>query len=447
MTRERRRRIVILVGCLAVTLGMIQGYRKIGYKNQMDKVQTMTQQMKTVCVGRILIDVPIDAPVSFREASVAGVVFGAYPDSPEGTLQSRILEIHELTTGSMNDLALPSLEKQIDVNAVNLKATVMYYDRKKPTRWFESGKEVSSGEQAITVQAYAWKDNVLYHFKAVDLASPKFDRNVEELIKRFESLPDDAIPSASGFCAGRALVHDPISADDHEQITAFIGLKGFPDVAIRLDTAVQPTPTTSLLERDANNPARATNPQGIATLRKGARALNGIDGEEVIVRTKEENGTSGHFAMWASHNKVGDVMAPAITLEIETGTGNADKRVNASLSDEALMQIWDKVSASLRIRPTTATQNDKLHAVAKQPLGAMGATGSVCLQTGYWDCSERGNIVGGHRQLFKAGQRFPQALVSSKLSIWQKLTGDQPTYRTDTEWTLAQYVEDLDAQG
>lgn len=431
-------------GALLAVFSGFWAFAAIDRKQHIGKVQAMTQQMKTVCVGRLLVDVPADARVMYRQASVGGVTFSATPGSTSETLASGIKEVRQLLTGSINELDLPSFEKQIDVNAIDFTAAVMYYNRKKPSSWFENGQRVSSGEQAITVEAYGLKNDVLYRFKAVDTASPTYEKNVEDLIGKFESRGEDAIPMQPGFCADRSLVHDPIPANDHEQVTVFVALKGYPDVAIRLDSAVQDVPAVSLLERDVKNEGRLVNPERTTTLRRGVRPLNGIEGEEVLLRIKEESGTTGHFAIWASRNKVGDVMAPAITLEIETGRGKQGGRVNASLSDEALMQLWDKVSATLRIRPTAqADQKGVSPATSKLSLGEMSATGAVCPETGYWECAEGGRVVGGRRQFFQAGIRLPQVLVSSTPSLWQKLRGNRPRQRVDTVWTLVEYEQEL----
>ncbi|MDK6078432.1 T6SS immunity protein Tli4 family protein [Massilia varians] len=447
MKPNGRWRVGAVGGALLAALAGIGAYAAIDRKQDIGKVQAMTQQMKTVCVGRLLIDVPADARVVYRQASVGGATFSAAPGSTPETLASSLKEVRELLTGAVNELDMPSFEKQADVDAIDFKATVMYYNRKKPSSWFENGQRVSSGEQAITVEAYGLKNDVLYHFKAVDTASPRYEKNVEGLIGKFESRSEDAIPTQSGFCADRSLVHDPIPADDHEQVTVFVALKGYPDVAIRLDSAVQDKPVTSLLERDVKNEGRLVHPERTATLRKGVRPLNGIEGEEVLLRIKEENGTTGHFAMWASRNKVGDVMALAITLEIETGRGKRGERVNASLSDEALMQLWDKVSATLRIRPTAqAGQKRASPATSKLSLGEMSATGAVCPETGYWECTEGGSVVGGRRQFFRAGERLPQVLVSGTPSLWQKLSGNRPQHRVDTVWTLVDYEKERTVQ-
>jgi len=49
-----------------------------------------------------------------------------------------------------------------------------------------------------------------------------------------------------------------------------------------------------------------------------------------------------------------DVLAPKITLELQTGKGRPGEPINSSLSDEAVAALWDKISSSIRLRPTSS---------------------------------------------------------------------------------------------
>lgn len=377
MNVSGRQKMVFLAAGLVIAGGAYFGRAAVAKKQDKSEVHAMTQQMKTICVGRLILDVPADADVTFREASIASVVFSGVAGSSPEKLQAGIKELQESLAGKKNDMGESTLERQVEVATRNFNATVLYYNRTKPLMWFDKGGPASSGDQGITVEAFGLKDDVRYHFKGDDLSSPKFDKNVEQLLNRFEARRDDTIPTAPGFCAGRSFVHDPISTDENEHATVFIGLKGHPDIAIRLDTAVVDKSTGSLLERDAHNPARAEHPERYATLRKGARALNGIAGEEVLYRTKEFGGSTNHAFVWSSLNKVGNVMAPAVTLEIVTGKGKGGKRVDASLSDEALLQLWDRISGSLKIRPSALdAKAGAAAAAATAPMGALAETGA-----------------------------------------------------------------------
>jgi hypothetical protein len=175
-------------------------------------------------------------------------------------------------------------------------------------------------------------------------------------------------------------------------------------------------------------------------LGKGSRELNGIAGEEVLNRFKENNGTTGHMFMWESLGKPSNVLAPSITLEIETGRGRPGSPVNSSMSDEALLQLWQAISSSLRIRPTSVDKKVSSEGAGPTvPLGATVATGRTCPQTGYWQCTEARLGTAAQRHLFSQGDVMPQAILPGVRSLWQKLRGESSLHRISTQWKLVAY--------
>lgn len=79
------------------------------------------------------------------------------------------------------------------------------------------------------------------------------------------------------------------------------------------------------------------------------------------------------------------------------------------------------------------------------PIGETAATGAICPCTGWWECVEQSGVQGGRRQLFRQGERFPHAVLLGPRSLWDRLTGAQPTHRTVTVWTLKDYDPPLAA--
>jgi hypothetical protein len=236
-------------------------------------------------------------------------------------------------------------------------------------------------------------------------------------------------------------VHDPIPAEDNESITMFASLQGYPDVAIRLDTSVNiKRLQESLLERDAKNDVKLAHPNSVKTFRRQHRALNGIDGEEVLDKFKEANGTSAHMFMWAGLGKLRDVLAPKVTLELETGIGRPGEPVNSSLSDDAVLELWDRITTSIRLRPTSAApKNAQADTAPQVPIGELVATGHACPQTGYWQCSELNGIEGARPQFFRQGEQMPHAVLRGVPNLWQKLSGNAPSHQVATVWTLVAY--------
>jgi hypothetical protein len=126
---------------------------------------------------------------------------------------------------------------------------------------------------------------------------------------------------------------------------------------------------------------------------------------------------------------------------MQTGVAdNAAGATKASLTDEEAIAVWDKITSTIRVRPTSAAPVKAADAgTPRLPLGELAATGRVCPQSGMWESSAPGDIKGGARQHFKAGERMPHLISLGEPSVWQKLKGERPSYRTATVWKLVDY--------
>jgi hypothetical protein len=439
----RLRKQLSAVAALAATVALA-GIVLSGCKNDDKEVpKKMTQKMMTVCVGRFLIDLPEGAEISFAPARVASVTVAVQPDYAEAKYMVELGQREQVLSQQKNAYDKPSLEKKVQESAVNFPSTIFYYGREKPLSEIKFGQKVAGTEDSISAEAYGLYNGFLYKFKAEHLLSPRFDDHVLKLVNQFEARSMDSIPSQPGFCTENGLIHDPIPAGISESITMFASLKGHPDLAIRLDTSVNlKRLQESLLERDAKNDVKLANRNSVKTFRRQHRALNGIDGEEVLDKYKEANGTSAHIFMWAGMGKLKDVLAPKVTLELETGIGRPGQPVNSSLSDDAVLELWDRITTSIRLRPTSAApKNSQADTAPQVPLGELVATGHACPQTGYWQCSELNGIEGSRPQFFRQGEQMPHAVLRGAPNLWQKLSGNAPSHQVATVWTLVAYHE------
>jgi len=427
------------VAMMAVLIVATIGTRAAQQVQNQRMVKAMIQNGKTVCVGRLLIDLPAEAEISFSGARLGSVDINVEPGYTSQKAVEVIAKRETSLAGELNEYERPSLEKRVVVDAINFQATLLYFGREKPVTRMSSGQPVTS-EEGIAVDAFGIKNDLFYRFKAESLSSPKYENYVLDLVKQFESRTATSMPASAGFCTENGIIHDPISPDMNETVTMFASLKGHPDIAIRLDTSVLDKPQESLLARDADNDINTRFAANIKYLAKGSRELNGIAGEELLKRFKERNGTTGHMLMWESFGKPSDVLVPSITLELETGRGRPGSPVNSSLSDEALLQLWHAISSSLRIRPTTETKKvSRKDATPAVPIGELAATGRTCPQTGYWQCNERGLAEGGHNKFIRQGAMMPRAVLRGAPSVWQKMSGNAPLHQVATVWKLIAY--------
>jgi len=74
----------------------------------------------------------------------------------------------------------------------------------------------------------------------------------------------------------------------------------------------------------------------------------------VLERVRELNFTTGFGFMWEMRGQKDDPLQPYLLLQMETGTNpNAGgKPVETSLHQDAVLALWDRISSSIRLRPS-----------------------------------------------------------------------------------------------
>jgi hypothetical protein len=101
--------------------------------------QIETMKMKTMCVGRFLIDVPEDALVSFRGAFLSGWDVVSYTDETDAQFEARLQKQETELKEKRNDKGLISLESAMPISHDGLYGRVIVFERK----WnygFEGGR-------------------------------------------------------------------------------------------------------------------------------------------------------------------------------------------------------------------------------------------------------------------------------------------------------------------
>jgi hypothetical protein len=254
--------------------------------------------------------------------------------------------------------------------------------------------------------------------------------------------PHNQIPTEPGFCIDRAWFRDPLTADQGEEIMMSAQLPSHPDFEFLAILAAGNKPSSqSLLERTADSDAAMTlgEKMRISNLRAAPRTIGGVTGDEVVTRVAEMNDTVGYSFWWEVAGTADNVLVPHFVFKMNTGEGG-NAPVPTSLSEDAAMALWDKISSSIRLRPSEPPKP-----VAAEPpptqLGTQAWAGERCPESGWWSCSAGGNgvgVLGGQRQYVRKGERMPQALLLPPQTLWEKLRGLQPSYESkdQTWWKL-----------
>jgi hypothetical protein len=404
------------------------------------EVAHMSKQMKTVCVGRFLIDVPANAHVTLNSAAVDGFDIVRYGPESREAFAARLAQREAEINGQKGKAGARNMVSVEDVHAGGIEGRIFVHG-------LNSGYLIEDGVKVVyanvAVDGYAHVNDSTFRFVA-KAYQPNETGRLARLFRQLEPLAAGAMPTQSGFCLDGAFLRDPLLAAQGERIVMFAGLPGHDDLGIALSTIAGKAPGPGLIERNRANragPYAFLNPM-TSTLLEGRRAINGIVGDEFAFKARETNFSTGYAFDWETQGSEDDVLQPFVALELQTGisprAGGAP--VHSTLSEASLGELWRRMSASLRLRPVEPPA-----AADVQPglaLGSLAWAGEACRQSGWWQCSQAGNqvsVLGGERQFLREGQIMPQALLLPRPSVWQKVRGVQPSFESQapTGWRLA----------
>jgi hypothetical protein len=403
------------------------------------KVAKMTGTMKTVCVGRFLIDLPAEATVRLRRGFVGGYDVASTDRETDDDFTERLGALENTLRDGKEEYG--KLESAKELLSATGQGKVFVHNR-RPAQTIENGHIVAIED--VDVHGLLRLPYVSIDAQAQGMAPGSGD-GLARVLRRFRAMQPGDIPREPGFCLGHAIVLDPYDDANTESVVLFAGLPGHPDVSIVLSSMAGVTPAPRLLERHAITVDRRPLFMQLAFshLREAARAINGLDGDELVMRVREPNFTTGYSFQWEMPGRQADLNTPFMTLELAAGTNPAGggKPVQSTLSEGALIDLWDRIAGSLRLRPVAL----QAPAVVEPPataLGAIALAGDSCPHTGWWQCTEvnaRVRVYNGQRQFIAEGKRMPQALLLPQPTVWQRVRGLQPSYesRSPTRWRLA----------
>lgn len=410
------------------------------------EVARMTGKMKTVCVGRFLIDLPADAQIELARPNIHGFDIAVFSEE-EVAFQARLAHREaELKAKPDQSGGTRNLESAIEVRT---ESSVV-------GKVFVHNRMVSEGTRARALEIERYRNEgisveALVHAGglSVDMAAEYYDpekvANLPQLVSQLVPNPESHIPREPGFCIDRAYFRDPLTADQGEQIMMFARLPSHPDIEFMLILAAGQKPDEeTLLQRGAAAEASLSllERMRLSTLRAAPRVIAGLPGEELVRLGVEENDAHVYSFWWEVNGTEDNVLIPHLVFQMNTGQGK-DGPVPTSISEDAAMALWDQVSASIRLRPAA---QDGVSQVETQPvpIGTYAWADERCPESGWWLCCDSGNgigVLGGQRQYIRKGERMPQALLLLPQTLWDKMRGLQPSMesKSRTSWKLVDY--------
>ncbi|RYG88532.1 MAG: hypothetical protein EON59_04175 [Alphaproteobacteria bacterium] len=404
----------------------------------------MTDKMKTVCVGRFLIDVPEEAEIELRQARIHGFDIASFNETEE-EFQKRVADREAQIKAKPDYLGgSKNMESARDVKTESgLVGKVFIHSRTvaEGTQGNGLGGVERYRDEGISTEAVVHGQGISIDLFYENRALERIE-DLPSLVNQLVANPDNRIPTEPGFCMDRVYVRDPLSADQREQLMMFGRLPGHPDVEFMFIVSAGMKPDAQgVLARNEAADARLSIAERmrITRLREAPREIGGLVGEELAELVVEENEARGHSFWWEVNGTENNVFVPHVVFRMSTGNGNR-KPVPSSLSDGAALGLWDKISSSIRLRSAEPGANKPVEAPTT-PLGTYASAGEPCPESGWWLCGDGGNgigVLGGQRQYIKKGDRMPQALLLPPRSLWEKMRGLQPSFEptSPTFWKL-----------
>lgn len=425
-----------------VVIAALAGTWAAGAVQDKHEVARMTEKMKSVCVGRFLVDLPEEAEYELTRPRIAGLNIAAHEETDDA-FQTRVnqrkaqIEATPDRSGGRKNLEMIREVKN---------------DYGVTGKIFVHGRTVTEGQSSdgLTVERYRYEGvavEALVHGNGVsvdfstDFYNPDSISLLFKLISQLVPNPSNAIPTEPGFCIDRAYIRDPLNADQGEEVMMAAWLPSRPDVAFKLMLAAGTEPDQQgLLERSADSNTRFAADLGgrVSTIRADQRTIGGLVGEELVERFVEDNNAVVYSFWWEVNGTEDDVFVPHIAFTMDTGISKHGP-VSSSLSEGAAIGLWDKVAASFRRRPSETKKS--VTEASLTPIGTSAFAGDSCPESGWWECADsRGGteVLGGARQYIRHGDRMPQALLLSAPTVWERFRGLQPSFETSerTAWRL-----------
>lgn len=407
------------------------------------RLKPLFEKTKTVCFGRFLIDVPASTTIIWGDVDIPLGV-SIYPGGAE--------QVKELAQKFIDEL---NATKAIYHNHVPL--LIAADDVSEPPGKIITGYEDFMSIKDLRINGYFQlnSDGVVINSRPLQDDKDRAIGTINSIARRLRPRTENEIPTEPGNCIEHAFLPDRSAErgeEEGELIRIGFRLREFPDT--HLSVLLNPSnphygESDSLkwqlerLEKDEN--AEDPNHPLLKTryLRRGPRQIHDwLNGFEALSRTPEQPNTHGihDFAM-DFRGVPSDPLKPHADIRMQTGVAdNAAGATKPSLTDEEAIAVWDKITSTIRVRPTSRTAvKTSESGPPRHPLGELAATGRVCPQTGWWQPSEPNGTEGGGRQHLQAGEQMPHVMSVGEPSFWQKLRGERPTYRRATVWQLVEY--------
>jgi Tle cognate immunity protein 4 C-terminal domain/Tle cognate immunity protein 4 N-terminal domain len=344
---KRWQLVILALGATGLIVAILRGcIVEIAARNP-NRSHTMTEytkDMKTVCIGRYVLDIPARSRFAIGSQGVDSIKIERLPlSAPNAKAFVDAMAEYERRQRSPGPSSATRDLFEVRRPTESSRIFLFYEDH--------AAKEVG----LVQIEGRGWLTGNEYSFRN-DAASEYLEGTIAQinrLVSGFMPIRGDELPTQPGLCIdGGFIVGAPF---DSENLTAGVELEGFPGVGLSItsETSGRREAGHTLLDRTASAKdfaASAGAAGGIEELRKAEVTIDRRKGQEYVAVFRAKGGRS----LDAKAEVYGDGTAKLPTFKINLVSARPDQPTEQSqkaLSDEDVLAIWDAVLKSIRPRP------------------------------------------------------------------------------------------------
>jgi hypothetical protein len=412
------------------------------------RIEALFETTRSVCFGRFMIDVPETAQVAWGPADVPYKMITYPGEGPK--LQAEIAaKIEKITSEKHNEE--PSMLIGV-FDSVNPESKIVVGYQSSIDAFFAQLHSYIRLGQTAFVQSIPSSGLFVTDKSNPSRSNRKHDKtaykqDVDELqdtARRLRLRAADEAPSDHGICIEGGFISSPLDYA-HERIGIGFRFPEYPDASFSVEVMSRDEPDQyATLEKSREAGRRMAEFRGMGKiysqnkmLRMGKRRIGQWEGEEGLMRL------AGHGATPSTHQfkflmpGVGmDMLRPYVRIDLFTGVRKNDPAsIPPGLEDEEVIALWDKLTSTIRVRPTRETKEGEAAEGGAKEGGAKStpgaslplprlATGDPCPKAGPWRCVEDGKTL-----RFVEGQLMPPAVFYKPASgLLNRLRGIEREY-------------------
>lgn len=342
--------VVLLLGCIAAP------------RAKETRVMADFEPIRTVCAGRLLLDVPEDAKVTlsaeYRSAEVQRVGFVNNFEDIERDLQKRAssLEGQKIKRNRRSD----ALFKGAGVNPDTAYASTRLIGQKidKESSTYVIGFHESDSNTGVIVELHRLVGGQYFRLSTKHSGAYNYAAVSDELTvtaSRFVPLKLGEIPQQPGFCIDGGLFVDRGEIDNWEEFTLVVEFPKHPAVRFSIDArAIEQANREEppLSERvDGDIAVMREHVDGVRVLDRGKKEIAGQHGYAIAIGAPSDvvPGAQLQKFFWGAEGVPRDVTRPFLEVDMMIEPTEAARSNFAD--DEQARAFWERLLSSLRIRP------------------------------------------------------------------------------------------------